>query len=153
MSTHPHIGVGVTVVIFRDSSQIEVLLVQRGKEPAKGRWALPGGSIEWGESIAQAAAREVLEETGLHVTVPDEAAFTALDVISRPEESALGYHYVLVTVAALCEDSVEPQAADDAADCRWWPLARLHEAQPQVLNLERVIELGRRHIEALKDEE
>jgi len=153
MTAHPHIGVGVTVVIFRDATQAEVLLVQRGKEPAKGRWALPGGSIEWGETITQAAAREVLEETGLRVTVPDEAAFTALDVISRPEEGTPGYHYVLVAVAALCEDGAEPQAADDAADCRWWPLARLHEAQPQVPDLQRVIELGRRHIEALKDEE
>jgi ADP-ribose pyrophosphatase YjhB (NUDIX family) len=153
MTTSPHIGVGITVVIFRDDTQTDVLLVQRGKEPAKGRWALPGGSIEWGESIAQAAAREVLEETGVRVKVPDEAAFTALDVISRPEEGAPGYHYVLVAVAALCEDGAEPQAADDAADCRWWPLVRLHEAQPQVLELERVIELGRRRIEVLRDGE
>jgi ADP-ribose pyrophosphatase YjhB (NUDIX family) len=109
MSAHAQIGVGITVVIFRDRSQTEVLLVQRGKEPAKGRWALPGGSIEWGETIAQAATREVLEETGLRVTVPDdEAAFTALDVISPPEEGAPGFHYVLVAVAALCEDAGGP---------------------------------------------
>jgi 8-oxo-dGTP diphosphatase len=112
--------VGVIVVAFRDDALGEVLLVQRAKEPSKGHWALPGGSIEWGETVAQAAAREVLEETGLRVTVPDEATFTTVDVILPAEAGRAGFHYVLVAVAALCEDGAAPQAADDAADCRWW---------------------------------
>lgn len=143
-------SVGVIVVLFRDASLTKVLLVQRAKEPSKGHWALPGGSIEWGETVAEAAAREVLEETSLCVTIPDDAAFTAVDVIIPPDEGSVGFHYVLVAVAALCDDGAEPQAADDAADCRWWPVARLADAEPQVLNLERVIALGRKRIETLR---
>ena len=70
---------GASVVIFRDKSATEVLLIERGREPAKGLWAPPGGKVEVGETVAEAARREVLEETGLQVHVPNNAAFTALD--------------------------------------------------------------------------
>ena len=63
MQNYPRIGAGV--VVFKAGN---VLLVQRGKAPAKGSWSIPGGKQELGERIAETAIREVLEETGWHVT-------------------------------------------------------------------------------------
>ncbi|MDQ4076324.1 MAG: NUDIX hydrolase [Chloroflexota bacterium] len=139
-------GVGVSVLVFRDPSAQDVLLVQRGKAPAKGMWSPPGGGVELGETVAEAAAREVLEETGLHVEVPEDATFTSVDVIEREDDGTIRFHYVLIEVVALCEDDTVPVAADDAVDCRWWPISGLHEAQPQVPDLVRVVKLARERV-------
>eukprot|EP00959_Pyramimonas_sp_CCMP1952_P423652 8874283-Pyramimonas_sp.AAC.1 len=62
----PRIGVGVVVLrTNKETNNAEVLLIQRGKEPDKGKWTFPGGGLELGETIAECAEREVLEETGL----------------------------------------------------------------------------------------
>ncbi len=135
-------GVGVGVIVFRDAGAEEVLLVRRGKAPSKGMWAPPGGRIEWGETVAEAAAREVREETGLYVTIPENATIASVDVIERDETGEIAFHFVLVEVLALCEAGAEPVAADDADECRWWPVALLHEAQPQVADLVKVVGLG-----------
>jgi ADP-ribose pyrophosphatase YjhB (NUDIX family) len=93
-----------------------VLLIRRGRAPRLGQWGLPGGAQTVGETLFEAAAREVMEETGLEV-VP-QAVVTALDSISRDDSGAIQYHYTLVEVVAECS-SGEPQAADDAMDARW----------------------------------
>ncbi len=140
-------GVGVGVLLFRGAEAEEVLLVRRGKAPALGQWAPPGGSVEWGETVAEAAVREVREETGLHITLPADAAFTSVDVIERDDAGSIEFHYVLVEVAAMCHDqSALPVAADDATECRWWPVAGLAEAVPQVSELARVVGLGRERV-------
>jgi 8-oxo-dGTP diphosphatase len=105
--------VGVGVVVWQGE---RVLLIRRGRAPRLGQWGLPGGAQTVGETLFEAAAREVMEETGLEV-VP-QAVVTALDSISRDDSGAIQYHYTLVEVVAECS-SGEPQAADDAMDARW----------------------------------
>ncbi|MBA3530866.1 MAG: NUDIX domain-containing protein [Ardenticatenales bacterium] len=138
--------VGVSVTVFRDEQATEVLLVQRGRGSALGHWAPPGGKLELGETVAEGAAREVLEETGLSITVPEHGTFATVDIIEKNEDGSLLHHFVLIEVVAQLAGDAEPSAADDAADCRWWPVARLAEAQPQVDQLARVVALAQRWV-------
>jgi 8-oxo-dGTP diphosphatase len=111
--------VGVAAIIFRGE---EVLLVQRGREPAFGQWSLPGGLVEVGEDLHQAVRREVLEEVQLRVEVMDVVA--VLDRILYDREGRIEYHYVLVDF--LCELlGGDPVPASDALDCRFVPVALL----------------------------
>jgi len=95
----------------------EVLLVRRSKPPRQGEWSLPGGRIEWGERTANAALRELVEETGV------EAELTGLidvvDGVFGPDT-----HYVLIDYAARWL-SGEPRAGDDAADAAFHSLDAL----------------------------
>ena len=109
----PAARVGVGAVIIRDG---QVLLVKRGREPAKGLWAIPGGAVEPGETLQAAAEREILEETGVVINA-GEPIF-AFDLIERDEVGALKFHYVIVDLRAEYI-SGEPVAADDAVDARW----------------------------------
>jgi ADP-ribose pyrophosphatase YjhB (NUDIX family) len=86
---HPIIGVGA-LILQRD----RVLMAQRGKEPLKGSWSLPGGALETGETLANAVRREVREETGL-----DIRPLGVLGIFERLMRDASGapeYHYVLI---------------------------------------------------------
>jgi 8-oxo-dGTP diphosphatase len=114
---HPLLGVGA-IILRRDS----VLLVERGREPLKGYWSLPGGLVETGEKLDAAVRREVLEETGLRIQpVSMFELFERImyDVSGRPE-----YHYVLadylcrVVGGDLC-------AGDDVSSVEWVRRARL----------------------------
>lgn len=105
--------VGVGGIVFRGD---QVLLVKRGRSPAKGQWSIPGGLVEVGESLAQAVAREVLEETGVRVeTGPLVEVFEPLE---RDEAGAVVFHYVVLDYLCLYQ-SGQPQAASDAAETRW----------------------------------
>jgi 8-oxo-dGTP diphosphatase len=108
----------ISALVIKDG---RVLLVRRGWEPSKDLWSLPCGSIEPGETLSEAAAREVLEETSLVVDVGDVAG--VYEVISKDGGSLL-YHYVIVTLIAKVI-SGEPAPSDDAADAQWVPLARV----------------------------
>jgi mutator protein MutT len=89
-----------------------VLLIRRGKEPLRGRWVVPGGTLELGETLEEAVVREVLEETGI-VVRPREVV-TVFDRIER-DATGVRYHYVIVDY--LCDYvSGEPQAGTDADD-------------------------------------
>ena len=108
----------VGVVCFRDD---HVLLIRRGTPPKKGEWSLPGGRIEPGEPVRDAALRELREETGV------EAKLLGLvDVVDAIFENRSGdlitRHYVLVDFAAQWV-SGEPEAGDDAADARFFHLS------------------------------
>ncbi|UEM23388.1 NUDIX hydrolase [Skermanella mucosa] len=105
--------VGVGVVVWQGD---RVLLIRRGRAPRLGQWGLPGGAQSVGETLFEAAAREVLEETGL--VVDPQAVVTALDSISRDPDGEIQFHYTLVEVLAECAEG-DPVAADDAMDARW----------------------------------
>jgi 8-oxo-dGTP diphosphatase len=113
--------VGVAAIIFRAE---EVLLVQRGREPAYGQWSLPGGLVKVGEELHQAVRREVLEEVGLQVEVMDVVA--VLDRILYDREGRIEYHYVLVDFLCGFMDGV-PAPASDVLDCRFVPISLLSQ--------------------------
>jgi ADP-ribose pyrophosphatase len=108
---HPRAAVGA--VVFKDG---KVLLVRRGRPPAIGQWAIPGGNVKLGETLQQAAEREILEETGIVIRAKDPI-FT-FDAIVRDENGAVQFHYVIVDLAA---DYIKgtPRAGDDADEVRW----------------------------------
>lgn len=85
----PVVGVGAVVLVGGG-----VVLVRRGHEPLKGEWNLPGGGVELGETLREACAREVLEETGLVVEVG--AAIEVFDRIMLDASGGVQYHFVLV---------------------------------------------------------
>ncbi|MGP1397803.1 MAG: NUDIX domain-containing protein [Inquilinaceae bacterium] len=105
--------VGVGVVVWRGD---QVLLVKRGRPPREGQWGLPGGRQELGETVFEAAVREVREETGL--TVAPLSIVTVVDSIDRDDNGVIAFHYTLVEVVAEWRAG-EAVAADDAADVRW----------------------------------
>jgi ADP-ribose pyrophosphatase YjhB (NUDIX family) len=114
-----HPIVGVAAIVLRAG---QVLLVQRGHEPAKGLWGLPGGMLELGETLAEGVRREVREECGVEVELgPLVGVF---EPMQRDEAGRLRYHYVVLDYLASYV-SGEPQAADDADAARWVALDAL----------------------------
>lgn len=97
----------------------EVLLIRRGREPHKGAWAIPGGFVEVGERVEDAARRELVEETGLRGDIVD-----LLGVWSDPTRDPRGH---TVTVAFVCKVGgiVQIGAGDDAEEARWFNLDAL----------------------------
>ena len=112
--------VGVGVVVWRGD---KVLLVRRGKPPRAGQWGLPGGAQDVGETLFEAAAREVIEETGLRVR--PYAIITAVDAVNRDEDGRVRFHYTLVEVAAEYAGDEEPVAGDDADAAQWTALSEI----------------------------
>jgi 8-oxo-dGTP diphosphatase len=113
----PFVGVGA--VVFRGD---EVLLVKRGKAPRAGQWSIPGGVQHLGETVAEAARREVREETGVEIEVGHVIA--VVDSIGRDARAAVEYHYTLIDLGAEWR-SGEVLAGDDAAEVAWVGLDRL----------------------------
>lgn len=107
----PIVGVGAVVI---DDGR--VLLVKRSQPPLKGDWSLPGGAVEVGETLASAIQREVLEETGLVVSVGP--IVEVLDRIHADREGRVEYHYVLIDYACTVIGGTL-SAQSDAADARW----------------------------------
>jgi 8-oxo-dGTP diphosphatase len=120
----PLVGVGAIIV---DGDR--VLLVKRAHPPIQGQWSIPGGVLEVGEMVREAAIREAREETGLIVEAGE--LLGVYDRILRDPEKRVQYHYVLIDF--LCHATGgELQAATDAAEARWFTreeLPALHLAE------------------------
>ncbi len=107
----------VSVALVRDAS---VLLVKRGRKPAAGQYAFPGGRLEAGETLEEAAVRELREETGLEAA--DLKPLTVIKIAPSPDESSPGFR---LTVFRANWISGEPFAADDAAEAGFFGLEEL----------------------------
>ena len=127
MSTTSYPIPAVIAMVIHDD---KVLLVRRGKEPNKGRWGLPGGKIELGEAITEAALRELKEET--NITAQAEQILTAFDVIMHDEKQQTQHHYILIPVLCSYLDGIA-KAASDAAEVRWFDIDKLDENEPDLI--------------------
>lgn len=105
--------VAVGIALFHEG---KVLLVKRARQPSQNRWAIPGGKIKPGETLQQAAEREMLEETGLHVHA--SRPIHAFDLIES-EQQSIRFHYVIVDMLAHLLGG-ELHAADDASHAQWF---------------------------------
>lgn len=103
----------------------EVILVRRANSPDAGLWGFPGGKIELGERLDQAAVRELYEETGVVARAIE--VFTAVDAVEIASNASVAHHYVLVAVP--CQwVSGNPIAGDDALEARWFEVSSLFAA-------------------------
>src|SRR5262252_8570613 len=108
---HPFVGVGAVIV-----DRGRALLVRRNTEPLKGEWSVPGGVLELGEKLRDGAAREALEETGLHVEVGE--VLDVFDSIFPDHDGRAQYHFVLIDY--LCRPIAgEAKAGSDVSEVRW----------------------------------
>jgi ADP-ribose pyrophosphatase YjhB (NUDIX family) len=118
---YPRVGVGAVVL-----HEGRVLLVRRGRPPSVGRWTLPGGLVELGETTAEAVRREISEECSIEIRVVGIAGM--LDRIVRDAEGRIRYHYVLVDYLAYA-GSDRVVAGSDADECCWVALDRIEELE------------------------
>ena len=109
---HPIVGVGV--VILKGG---KILLGKRLNEPAKGKWSIPGGAVELGETIEHAVIREAKEETCLDVS--DPILFDVINELDFDEQDKVRYQFVIVDYLVTVKGSCEPKAASDAVEIRW----------------------------------
>ncbi|MGE0704725.1 MAG: NUDIX hydrolase [Vicinamibacterales bacterium] len=111
LAEKPVVSVGAAIV-----REGQVLLIKRGHPPLQGAWSLPGGRVELGETLHEALAREVLEETGLELTIGP--IVEVLDRIDRTGDGRIAYHYVIIDFACRVVGG-ELACGSDAAGVRW----------------------------------
>ena len=106
---------GVGAVIVQDG---KLVLIRRGVEPDKGKWSIPGGGVELGETVGDAAVREAKEECGLDIELFEDRPMDALDKMVPGEKGRLKYHYVLLQFLARPKGgTLKPTS--DATEARW----------------------------------
>jgi 8-oxo-dGTP diphosphatase len=111
---YPRPAVTVDIILFRrQAGRLEVLLIQRGSEPHRGRWAFPGGYVDEMEPLDAAARRELEEETGL-----TGIALRQIGAFGDPGRDPRG-HTISIAWAGFVARAVSAAAADDAADLKW----------------------------------
>ena len=118
---YPRPAVTADCIVITREAEPKVLLIQRGSEPFKGRWAFPGGFMNMDETTEQCAIRELEEETGLHVNnVVQIGAYSKVDRDPRGRTVTIAYLAILDRPLAVI-------GQDDAAKAEWWPLSNLPE--------------------------
>ncbi len=117
---YPRPAVTVDIPVFRKTKDdLQLLLIQRDREPFQGFWAIPGGFIDMNETLEEAATRELLEETGLqNITMEQLKAYSAPDRDSRQRT-------VSVAFIGFLTDNQQIKAGDDARKARWFSVNRL----------------------------
>jgi ADP-ribose pyrophosphatase YjhB (NUDIX family) len=106
----------LAVVLRGEGAETRALIVQRAQQPNAGRWGFPGGVLELGETVAEGAMREMMEETGIRAE--PAGVLNVHDAVSRDDEGRVQFHYVLIAVRGIWR-SGEGEPADDAAACAW----------------------------------
>lgn len=119
----PAVSVDIAVAARLDG-RVHMLLIRRGRPPYQGFWALPGGFLEMHEDLADAAARELREETGIDLAEGGAAVlhFDQLRAFGRPGRDPRDRVVTVTFLAVVDPDSVRPVAGDDASDTAWVPL-------------------------------
>ena len=112
---------GVGAVVYKAG---KILLIKRAKEPNKGQWSVPGGAIELGETIYEAAIREVLEECSVKIKI--ERVLDAVENMVRDNKGRIRFHYVITDVLARYV-SGKLEARSDAAECGWFTMEEAAE--------------------------
>lgn len=111
--SRPEIAVGAVAV-----HDEKILLIRRGRGPAAGEWSVPGGRVEFGESVYEAVIRELAEETGLEATCGE--------LVGWVERISDEHHFVIMDFAVhITDSSARPVAGDDAAEAEWVDLDRV----------------------------
>jgi 8-oxo-dGTP diphosphatase len=119
---YPRPALTVDALIFTgEKGELRVLLIQRGKEPFKGSWALPGGFVNMDETLEQACCRELEEETG--VQLGNMKQFMVFDALDRDPR----HRTISVVFYAILSEACDVKGEDDASDARWFPLTNLPE--------------------------
>jgi len=111
----PVLGVGALIVCDG-----KLLLEKRKNEPGKGKWSIPGGLVELGESIEQTVVREVEEETGLEVEKPEH--IDVVDNVVRDDNDEIKYHFVIIDYFVKLKGGTV-KAASDAEELKWVALS------------------------------
>jgi len=119
------------------------VLIRRGKEPRKDQWSIPGGHLEWGESLHEALLREVHEETGLSVELV--GLIDTVDLITEDGSGNVTRHYVLIDFAVRAIGG-DLRAGSDAAEARWVPFSQIDD-YPLWSETRRIIEESKRVLE------
>ena len=115
----PFVGVGALVFSTKG-----VLLIKRAKPPRMNEWSIPGGLQETGETVFDAAQREVKEECGINVTV--HGLVDVIDSITHDDDARVQYHYTLIDVLATTTETALT-AGSDAAAAAWHDVAAIEE--------------------------
>ena len=132
----------VSGVLFNDAGC--VLLVRRGREPAKGKWSLPGGVVHLGEALEDAVRREIFEECGLRVEVG--YLVSASSRIVKDAKGRVRFHYILLDY--LCRPiGGDFKAGSDVSDVRW---VEVEDASKYDLT-EGLLEVVQKGLEALRE--
>jgi 8-oxo-dGTP diphosphatase len=120
--TYPEVPVcAVGAIVFRGDA---VLLIQRGKPPAQGKWSIPGGAVRLGETLEDAVIRELREEVAMEVR--PVAVGKVIDRIYRDSEGKIAYHYVIIDY--VCEAGPgQPRAGSDASASGFFEIEKLDE--------------------------
>jgi 8-oxo-dGTP diphosphatase len=106
----------LAVVLRGEGPCASALIVQRAQQPNAGRWGFPGGVLELGETVAEGAMRELMEETG--IVAEPAGVLNVHDAVSRDGDGRVQFHYVLIAMRGIWR-SGEGEPADDAAACAW----------------------------------